>query len=287
MKKLILLAFFYLIACSNTAFALGVFSVSLSSKEIIQGEPVLIQVKGAKISEIKSLSFDGKKLDIFSYDSLPTSLVGIDLNKKPGKYEIDAVLKNGILASTTLVVNAREKYEAPLSVPESLGGNSAENQTKVVSELEKENIILASIFTGKKSFWTKPFIYPIKDPIIVTDPYGYSRITGQYTIAHKGVDLKAGIGTKVMAMNRGVVRVAKNFQVYGNTIIVDHGFGVMTFYMHLSKIYVNVGELVLPGQVIGLSGDTGYAEGPHLHVTVRINNISIDPIKFLDLFSAK
>ena len=58
----------------------------------------------------------------------------------------------------------------------------------------------------------------------------------------------------------------------------------MSFYMHLSKISVNQGELVLPGQLIGYAGQTGYAEQPHLHLTVRINNISIDPIKFLDLF---
>ena len=54
--------------------------------------------------------------------------------------------------------------------------------------------------------------------------------------------------------------------------------------MHLSKIKVNVGELVEQGQIIGLSGSTGYATGPHLHLTIRINNISIDPMKFLELF---
>ncbi|MFA6095419.1 MAG: M23 family metallopeptidase, partial [Candidatus Paceibacterota bacterium] len=68
------------------------------------------------------------------------------------------------------------------------------------------------------------------------------------------------------------------------TIVVDHGLGLMTFYMHLSKIFVNEGELVLPGQVIGLSGDTGYAERPHLHLTVRIGGVSIDPVRFMGLF---
>jgi murein DD-endopeptidase MepM/ murein hydrolase activator NlpD len=58
----------------------------------------------------------------------------------------------------------------------------------------------------------------------------------------------------------------------------------MTFYMHLSKILVNTGQLVMPGQLIALSGDTGYAIGPHLHLTVRINDISIDPMTFLGFF---
>ncbi len=258
--------------------------IIITPREVIQGEPVMIQVSGAKILDIKKLSFDGKDVNIFNYQNKPSALVGIDLNKKVGDYTVYLELNNGSSSQGVLKVLKREKYEAPLSVPEKLGGNSPANQTKVVSTLEQENAILAVIRTGLKSFWTNKFIYPISGPITITDPYGYSRLTGAYTIAHKGVDFRAAEGTKVYAMNRGVVRIAKTFTVYGKTIVVDHGYGVMTFYMHLSKIKVNVGELVLPGQVIGLSGATGYAESPHLHITVRINNISIDPIKFLGLF---
>ena len=87
-------------------------------------------------------------------------------------------------------------------------------------------------------------------------------------------------------MNRGVVRLAKTFRNYGKTIVVDHGLGVMTFSMHLSKIYVGAGELVKKGQLIGLSGETGYAAKPHLHLTVRIGGISVDPVVFLDFFSS-
>jgi murein DD-endopeptidase MepM/ murein hydrolase activator NlpD len=86
-----------------------------------------------------------------------------------------------------------------------------------------------------------------------------------------------------MAINRGVVRIVHTYRDYGKTIVVDHGLGVMSFYMHLSKIYVAPGELVLPGEVIGKSGHTGYAEQPHLHLTIRIGGISIDPVKFFAL----
>jgi murein DD-endopeptidase MepM/ murein hydrolase activator NlpD len=223
-------------------------------------------------------------LSLSIYQNNPTALIAIDLNKKAGDYPIKLELKNGSSTSVNLNVKDREKIQTNMPVPESVGGNSAANQTKVVSTLTSENAILAVIKTGIKAFWSKGFIYPIPNPV-VTDPYGYSRDTGNYLISHKGVDFKADEGTKIAAMNRGVVRVAKNFQIYGKTIVVDHGFGVMTFYMHLSKIKVNVGELVQQGQIIGLSGHTGYSTGPHLHVTVRINNISIDPIKFLDLFN--
>ena len=86
-------------------------------------------------------------------------------------------------------------------------------------------------------------------------------------------------------MNRGVVRLVRNFRNYGKTVVVDHGLGLFAFYMHLSRIKVNEGELVRPGQVIGLSGQSGYAEKPHLHLTVRVDRISIDAMKFMALFN--
>ena len=86
-------------------------------------------------------------------------------------------------------------------------------------------------------------------------------------------------------MNRGIVRMAEETRNYGKTIVIDHGQGLMTMYMHLSKIYVNVGEMVKKSQKIGLSGMTGYVESPHLHISVRINGTSIDPIKFLELWN--
>ena len=118
----------------------------------------------------------------------------------------------------------------------------------------------------------------------MTDVYGYSRKTGEYSIAHKGTDFRAKLGAPVTAMNRGIVRVARTFRNYGKVIVIDHGLGLMTFYLHLSKMNVNESELVKRGQRIGLSGQTGYALSPHLHLSIRINNNSIDPVKFMELF---
>ncbi len=257
--------------------------ISIFPNEVVQGEPVLIQISGVKISEIKKLTFDNKKLYVFNYQNKVSALAGVDLRGRIGDYKIYLELKNGSSSEETLIVRERTKHEEEMTVPESLGGNSAENQTKVVNTLAKENAILAVIKTFRKNLWINKFIYPVLNPII-TDEYGYSRKTGEYNLAHKGVDFKAKVGTKVLSVNRGIVRVARTFQVYGKTVVVDHGFGLMSFYLHLSKIKVNEGELVQQGQLLGLSGDTGYVFGPHLHFSVRINNISIDPIKFLELF---
>ena len=277
---LLIISLFFVFDIQNVFAAV---TISTIPNEVVQGEPVLIQISGAKMIDIKKLTFNNKKLNIFNYKNIPSALVGVDLRGKSGDLPIYLELKSGSSTSATLTVKDREKIEQVMEVPESLGGNSPENQTKVVNTLVDENALLAVIKTFTGALWTKKFIYPVSNPII-TDEYGYSRQTGAYNLAHKGVDFKAKAGTKVFAMNRGIVRVTKKFKIYGDTVVIDHGYGVMSFYLHLSKIKVNVGELVQQGQLIGLSGNSGYVIGPHLHLSIRINNVSIDPIKFLELF---
>lgn len=255
--------------------------ISVTPEKPIQGEPLRIEVVGT--TSASALFFDGKKLALFSYRGTQTAFYGIDLYKKSGKYKLVAALTDGKIIEKTIDIGARTKIEAPLGIPEKLGGNTQTSATTLVNTLAQENASLLNLRTGTHAFWTNSFKYPVANPF-VTDDYGYQRQTGMYSIAHKGIDFRAAEGTPVFAMNRGVVRLTQTGRNYGKTIVVDHGLGLQTFYMHLSKISVNEGELVLPGQVIGISGQTGYAEKPHLHVTVRMNEVSIDPKKFLEIF---
>ncbi|MEK7612423.1 MAG: M23 family metallopeptidase [Patescibacteria group bacterium] len=267
----------------TTVSAIDSASIIISPVTVIQGEPILIAVSNADASEVQKISFDTVSLGIFTYQNKPTAIVGIDLYKKPGTYPVLVTLADGQILETKVIVGTREKIEAPLGIPEKLGGNTPASQTKLVTSLAAENKSLVKLRTGTKSFWKEAFRFPLKE-ITITDDYGYSRTTGAYSIAHKGTDFRAKEGTAIKAINRGVVRVAKEYRNYGKTVVVDHGLGLTSLYMHLSKIKVNVGELVLPGQVIGLSGKTGYATSPHLHLSVRLNDISIDPLKFFELF---
>jgi murein DD-endopeptidase MepM/ murein hydrolase activator NlpD len=155
-----------------------------------------------------------------------------------------------------------------------------------VSNLEKENIVLNNVKSDTNQLWKNPFHFPLSS-IFVTDNYGYNRATVGEKILHKGTDFRAQEGTEVRAMNKGIVKIARIFTVYGNTVVIDHGKGILTFYMHLSKLLVKEGDMVEEGMVIGKSGMTGYAEAPHLHISVRINGISIDPMTFMGFFEEK
>jgi murein DD-endopeptidase MepM/ murein hydrolase activator NlpD len=286
MKKNILLFLFFVVALFfgiQKVFAQTAI-ISYSPSVIMQGEPFIVSINGVKnISAIKKMSFDGAIVPVFSYKNLPTALVGVDLNKKPGVYKLILTLTNGQVVSKNVTISLRPKISEALGIPEKLGGDTTQSQNNMVSELIAENKTLANLKTASTTLWTGKFILPL-NKIFVTDPYGYSRQTGAYSIPHKGVDYRAATGTPVMAINSGIVRLVTNYPDYGNTIIIDHGLGVMSFYLHLSKMNVKVSDMVQRGQIIGLSGDTGYTEGPHLHLSVRINNVSIDPVKFFALF---
>jgi murein DD-endopeptidase MepM/ murein hydrolase activator NlpD len=103
---------------------------------------------------------------------------------------------------------------------------------------------------------------------------------------HFGVDLAAKKDTEVFAINDGRVVLAENLSNYGKTIIIDHGLGIFSLYLHLDNFDVSVDQLVKNGQKIGLSGDTGASTGPHLHFSIRNSGSRVDPLLFIQTASS-
>lgn len=258
-------------------------NITISPREIFQGDPALVVIEGAKLEDISKLMWNGTRVPIFIYGGKPSALLGIDLYARVGTSTIVATLKRGGSVANKFVIASRKKITIPLGIPEKLGGNTKVAQDKLVATLSKENAILAKVKTTPLPLWGGSFGFPLKDKEVI-DAYGYSRSTGSYFIPHKGTDFRAATGTPVFAINDGTVRLAREFTIYGKTVAIDHGGGVVSLSMHLSKMQVNVGQRIKQGDLIGLSGDSGYALGPHLHLSVRLNGVSIDPMKFFALF---
>lgn len=274
-------------------FSVNAAALHIVPAEVLQGDPVMITVAGASVADINSATVAGSTIYFFNYRGAPTALHGVDINQKIGTTTIAITLVDGSQLTESLVIKKRVRPDEFMAIPVQLGGNSPANQVRVVSILAKENAELAAIYSRKdKAIWqlasAMPFVFPVASttalPRLVTNAYGYNRNSGAETITHKGVDFRASVGTPVYAIGRGVVRSARPYVVYGNSVVVDHGLGLLSMYMHLSKLAVYPGQLVVPGQLIGYSGGSGYADGPHLHLTIRIGGVSIDPIKFFDLF---
>ena len=125
--------------------------------------------------------------------------------------------------------------------------------------------------------WTKPFLRPRDSRI--TSGFGRGReFNGTITSRHMGTDFAGATGAPVRAANRGVVRVLGRFYYGGNVIYVDHGAGLTSAYLHLSRQLVAEGDTVERGQEIGRVGATGRVTGPHLHLIVRYGRVTVDPL---------
>ncbi len=261
--------------------------LSVSPSTIRQGDPALVSVSGLGTTTVESLSFNGKRIGTFTHNGKTSAFVGIDLRMATGSYPLVATLNDGRKVEGKLVVTPREIVQAPLGIPDKLGGNTAESEKELVSTLVQEGALISAVPTSPNKLWEGNFRVPVGEPVVITDTYGYSRLTGASSISHKGTDFRAKVGTPIYAMNSGEIRFNQFLRNYGNTIIIDHGLGLHSIYMHLSESLVTLGQRVEKGQLIAKSGDTGYTLGPHLHLTIRINGISIDPQKFLELFGVK
>ncbi|WP_414588948.1 M23 family metallopeptidase [Scytonema sp. PCC 10023] len=134
-----------------------------------------------------------------------------------------------------------------------------------------------------EKFWDGPFIAPNKGR--VSTIYGVRRYyNGKFAddYYHRGIDYAGGAGSPVVAPAAGRValvgKVSQGFRVHGNVVGIDHGQGVASIFMHLSRINVKEGDFVKPGELIGAVGSTGASTGPHLHWGLYVNGKSVDPV---------
>lgn len=259
--------------------------ISIIPEVIHQGDPALITIEGATTTaSVRSFTFDNRPLFIFLHNGQVSALLGVELPAVPGTYPLILTFKDGRQIKENLTIRERQVVREPFDIPDKLGGNTPESEKQLVATLAVEGKIINALPVVWEKLWTEKFGPPLKGSLVVADDYGYTRLIGNFTtMPHKGTDFEANMGTPVYAMNRGVVKFSDSLRNYGSTVIIDHGAGLQTVYMHLSKINVSLEQMVEKGDLIALSGDSGYASGPHLHLTVRIWDISIDPVKFLEI----
>ena len=154
-------------------------------------------------------------------------------------------------------------------------------QKKLENEIASiEKAILAR--GNSKRVLSGGLIWPCPDSHKVTSGFGKrSAPTKGASTNHQGIDISAKTGTKVVSAAKGEVVIAKYSYSAGNYVMIDHGSGIFTVYMHLSKISVSVGQEVAQGAKVGEVGSTGYATGPHLHFGVRKNGSYVNPLTYV------
>ena len=262
------------------------FSVRWQPTRLVNGSPVVFRV--TSLQGLKSLS--GKWLEhevFFSPDprgKVWYGIAGASLETRAGKYPLDlkGVTANGKeLSLQKRIAVGRGKYHSIVaSVPKQYTEPNAEQLQRIDQDKTLKQHTFARVTPERE--WTGDFHPPVKAQI--SDVFGTSRtFNGRVQSVHQGLDYAVPEGTPVAALNSGTVLLAQGLFFEGNCVVLDHGQGLLTLYLHLSKIEVKEGEHITSGQKIGLSGGSGRATGPHLHVAVRWQGIYLNPATLLSL----
>lgn len=197
----------------------------------------------------------------------------------------------GAAAYSKAVKTAEESYELNISKNSLPDAAAAEKkQTNVIKPPSESSSVVEKVSDEQK---TQPNVMPINGEIL--EPFSFNELVKSKTLGiwktHDGVDISASIGDPVKSMNKGEVTAVEEDPLWGYTVVVDHGGGIMGYYYNLSSaVAVEEGDKVQAGQTLGAVGDTAQIEaavGTHLHFALKRNGDWIDPIGYIDPMSNK
>ena len=272
----LLLLVYAVLPFSTTADA---FQVTAEPQSVGPGDPFLIRVEGLEGARHPDASFGGRKLMFFTCgDDCSMAVCAVDLMMKPGKYRIEVVA--GKRKKRAIITVRRHVPEVMhITLPPDKVTLSPDDMVRVERE---ENLLkdLWLVQTEKK--WDGSFLLPLQNEI--STQFGIKRVINEKKVSfHRGIDIPGKQGEGVMASNNGTVVLAEELYFGGNTLVISHGKGIFTVYMHLDSFNANKGKEISKGDIIGFVGSTGRSTGPHLHFGVKVRDASVNPVTFMKL----
>ncbi len=241
------------------------FSGELTQGGFVRGQAPSAAIGATLGDQALTLGEDGSFFAAFDRDS-------------PGTLDLKVTLPDGEVQSEALSISPRQWKISRVNIARRKGGSSEAWWKK--RKPEWEAIVAARAKETGAAGWRQDFIWPVKGRI--SGLFGRQRIyRGEPGSYHSGIDIAPGHGVPYVAPADGVVVLARmGFSLEGGLIIIDHGGGLNSAFLHSSKILVKEGEAVTQGQRIGHVGSTGRSTGPHLHWSLKWNDARLDPLLF-------
>lgn len=262
------------------------WSILWQPAQLVNGAPVVFQIAPpARLTELKAKWLQHEVS--FAYDAASKNwygIAGIALEIRPGIYslELKGTTSRGTELSFSRKITVRKaKYP---SIAVTVSKRYTEPSQEQLERIRQDKTVKQDVFRHSDSEreWSGRFRAPVD--VRVSDVFGTQRtFNGKVQSMHQGLDYAAPQGTPVSAVNAGTVLFASPLYFEGNCVVLDHGQGLLSLYLHLSEIKVKQGDRVERGQEIGLSGGTGRATGPHLHLAVRWQGVYLNPATLLSL----
>jgi len=249
------------------------------------GDVAWMEIHGVPENAVLEGSLGGRPLSFFSYAGGRASLVGIDVETKPGlqPWRLAVMMPSDPPQTIEgrLKIHQRDFPVQRLTLPKKMVDLNPETERRVAAEADQLRTLYRTVTPER--FWRGRFTRPVGG----TEPgtgFGSRRvINGQPKAPHTGIDFGADTGTPVVAVNDGRVALVADFFFPGRLVVIDHGLGLYTLYFHLQEATVTDGERVSRGQPIGAVGATGRATGPHLHFGAHVGAARIDPATLFEL----
>lgn len=268
MKKLLAAAYIFI-------FTIAVYSqqLKLSGKF----EPGSVIAGSAK--NIKRVLLDNKRIQ---FDKSGKFIFGFDRDAK-GTHILKVIYKNG-KSETKKIKLPKRKYQIQrLKIAEKYVRPPKEELARIDYEAKEMESARAEVGKIDSAFFSSGFVMPAEGKI--TGIFGSQRILNNVPKnIHNGVDISADEGDSIFAAADGIVRIAgENFYYNGNFVLIDHGQGLTTIYLHMSKLDVKTGDSVTKGQKIGEVGSTGRSTSAHLHFGVQWYKKRIDPMSLFEI----
>ena len=258
-------------------------SLSIAARSVQPGEVVALTVAGLlKGDTVRAQSF-GRLVPLAVIDaSTSLGLIGIDLGVQPGSYrvtvEVDRLKGARTSTSQTLVVRPKTFPTRRLTVDPRFVEPPPDAQVRIA----EENRLLGRLWADSAPLrlWAGPFIPPVPDA--ANSAFGSRSVfNGQARSPHAGADFSSPLGRPVATPNGGRVMLARDLYYTGQTVVIDHGLGLVSLFAHLSAMSVQEGVEVKAGDVLGAVGATGRVTGAHLHWTVRLGGARVDPLSLM------
>jgi murein DD-endopeptidase MepM/ murein hydrolase activator NlpD len=239
-----------------------------------QGQVIFVRGDAA------SARMDGRTIRLFPQkDGAPLGLMPVPTLEKPGTYQLEYLDDGGAVLHMTevIVLDAHYAKQNVLLSKEVVELKPAPGEQDAADAFRKN--------VSDVRYWSEPLQLP--EPGCMTSPFGVQRYqngnaTGDY---HAGWDQRGATGVPIHAITGGKIMLARQFNLRGNTVAIDHGQGLESIYMHMSKIAAVEGAVVNAGDIVGYVGTTGRVTASHLHWTIYANGIPVDPSQWLKLAS--
>ncbi len=224
----------------------------------------------------RQVKFNGLAVATVVKNARQFAIVGLPLSLRAGSVELD--IEDGTqTANVSFTVQDKSYPVQKLSVAPQFVNPPADVQQRIAREAEETGALYRG-FSPASPEWTMQ--KPAQGPW--SNSFGSRReFNGEARNPHSGTDIAAARSSAVNAAAGGNVVLAKDLYFNGNTVIIDHGHGLLTMYCHLEHVAVAVGNPISRGQILGTVGATGRVTGPHLHFSVSLNNARVDPALFV------